>query len=156
MRRKDREVTDKEEISAILKRCNTVRIGMNDGECPYVVPVSFGLDTSGDSPVIYFHCAKQGHKVELLGDRKPVFVEADTFFKVQKTMIGITARYESVMGKGICERITDQDEVLKGLRLLLDHYGQFGYPLDRCRGMKHLYVYRIELAELTGKQNLPE
>ena len=156
MRRKDREVTDAQEINAILKRCDTVRIGISDGEYPYVVPVSFGVEISDGSPIIYFHCARQGHKLELLGERKPVSVEADTFFKVQKTKIGITTRYESVMGTGICERVRDPDEVLKGLRLLLEHYGQSDYPLDRCRGLEHLFVYRIVLHELTGKQNLPE
>ena len=39
-----REVKDECEVAAILARCNTVRIGMADGERPYIVPVSFKLD----------------------------------------------------------------------------------------------------------------
>jgi nitroimidazol reductase NimA-like FMN-containing flavoprotein (pyridoxamine 5'-phosphate oxidase superfamily) len=156
MRRKDREVTDQKEIVSMLERCNTIRVGISDGEYPYVVPVSFGIDVSSDKPILYFHCAKQGYKVELLGEKRPVFVEADTFIKVQKTEHGITTRYESVMAKGICERVNDPDEVVKGLELLLKHYEQSDYPLDRCRGIQNLYVYKIELTEMTGKHNLPE
>ena len=157
MRRKDREVTEQREIVSILERCRTIRIGMNGSEYPYVVPVSFGMDTSGESPVLYFHCARQGKKAEMLGEERAVFVEADTFFKVQRTATGgITARYESVMAKGICRRVREPDEIMRGLRLLLAHYGESDYPLERCRGTQHIDVYRIELTEMTGKQNLPE
>ena len=40
MRRKDREITDMETMLDILRRCDTVRIGMRGEEFPYVVPVS--------------------------------------------------------------------------------------------------------------------
>ena len=39
-----REVKEEREVAAILARCTTVRIGMTDGERPYIMPVSFGLD----------------------------------------------------------------------------------------------------------------
>jgi nitroimidazol reductase NimA-like FMN-containing flavoprotein (pyridoxamine 5'-phosphate oxidase superfamily) len=156
MRRKDREITDLREIVSVLERCRTVHIAVNGGEMPYVVPVSFGIDTSADLPVIYFHSARQGHKTDLLGEKKPVFIEADTFFKVQKTKIGITTRYESIMGTGMCERVTDPEEIKKGLSLLLAHYGQYDYPLDRCKGLQNLYIFRVRISEITGKHNLPE
>ena len=157
MRRKDREVTEQREIVSILERCRTIRIGMNGSEYPYVVPVSFGMDVSGESPILYFHCARQGQKAEQLGEERAVFVEADTFFKVQRTAAGgITARYESVMAKGICRRGREPDEIMRGLRLLLAHYGESDYPLESCRGTQHIDVYRIELTEMTGKQNVPE
>jgi nitroimidazol reductase NimA-like FMN-containing flavoprotein (pyridoxamine 5'-phosphate oxidase superfamily) len=156
MRRKDREITDIHEIVSVLERCRTIHIGINSEPVPYVLPVSFGVDTSQTMPVIYFHCARQGQKIDLLGDKKNVFVEAETFFKVEKTAGGITTRYESVMGTGLCERVTDPDEILEGLRLLLLHYDEKDYPLDRCKGLQNLYVYRIRLTEITGKHNLPE
>ena len=43
MRRRDREVQDRDEILAMLGRCDTVRIAMQGEGGPYVVPVSFGL-----------------------------------------------------------------------------------------------------------------
>ena len=50
MRRKDREVTDLQEIFDILLRCDTVRIGMTG---PYIVPVSFGAEIVDGKVVIY-------------------------------------------------------------------------------------------------------
>ena len=43
MRRKDREVTDFEELIAIMKKCDVCRIALNDGGYPYILPLNFGL-----------------------------------------------------------------------------------------------------------------
>ena len=48
MRRKDREITDREEILAIIRKCDVCRIALNDGDYPYIVPLNFGLDVQGD------------------------------------------------------------------------------------------------------------
>ncbi|MBR0256281.1 MAG: pyridoxamine 5'-phosphate oxidase family protein [Synergistaceae bacterium] len=155
MRRKDREIQDSVEIFDVLNRCDTVRIGINGGEFPYVVPVSFGMEIVNGKAVIYFHGAKQGLKVDLLRENPSVCVEGDIFISVEKTEHGITARYESVIGFGKCQLITDIDEIKHGLKVLLDHYGQHDYPLDRCMGLSHVMVGKIVLDKITGKRNLP-
>ena len=42
MRRADREVTAKDEIAAIMARCDAVSVAFA-GETPYVIPMSFGF-----------------------------------------------------------------------------------------------------------------
>ena len=153
MRRADREVTSKEEILNILERCQTVRIAMHGGEYPYVVPVSFGLVRTGEQPTLYFHCAKQGLKCDYLAENGRVCVEADNFFKTQSVKGGITTRYESVIGFGVCEPVTERDELLRGLQSVLDHYGYESYPLASCGSMAGVRVYRVTLEQITGKCN---
>ena len=155
MRRKDREVLDREEIFDILRRCNTIRIAMQDNARPYVVPVSFGLEIVDGKAVVYFHSAQQGLKVDLLRANPNVCVEGDLFLRVERTEHGITARYESVIGFGECRFLTDLEDIKHGLRLLTEHYGYPDYPLDRCMGIDHLLMGRIVLDEITGKRNLP-
>ncbi len=155
MRRKDREVADIREIFDILIRCSTVRIGMRGEAYPYVVPVSFGAERAGGRPVVYFHCAKAGMKLDLLARDSRVCVEGDVFIKTEPTAHGITARYESVIGFGVCRFVMDDAEILHGLRLLTDHYGYHSYPLEGCGGLEHVLVGRIVLDEITGKRNLP-
>ncbi len=155
MRRKEREITDRNEIFDVLRRCDTVRIAMQGGRYPYVVPVSFGMEIIDGKAVIYFHCAKEGMKLDLLEKNPRVCVEGDIFIKTETTGHGITARYESVIGFGECVFVTDTDEMIRGLKLLTEHYGFFDYPLDRCRGIDHLKVGKIVLDEITGKRNLP-
>ncbi|AYR28057.1 pyridoxamine 5'-phosphate oxidase family protein [Akkermansia muciniphila] len=155
MRRKDREVRDNEEILGILYRCDTVRIAMLGEKYPYIVPVSFGMEVMNDKVIIYFHCAQQGLKVNLLKKNPNVYVEGDIFIKVEKTGHGITARYESIIGFGKCYFVSDEDEIAHGLKLMTEHYGYFDYPLDRCAGVHHLLIGKILLEEITGKRNLP-
>lgn len=155
MRRNDRQVQNRSEIFDILNRCDTIRIGMQGSQFPYVVPVSFGMEIVNDKAVIYFHCAQHGLKVDLLSASPSVCVEGDIFIQIEKTAHGITTRYESVIGFGECHLLTDLDEIKHGLKVLLDHYGYYEYPLDRCMGTSHLLIGKIVLNEITGKRNLP-
>ena len=155
MRRTDREVTDINEIFDILNRCNTVRIGMRGEKYPYVVPVSFGAEMADGKAVVYFHCAREGMKLDLLLKDPMVCVEGDIFIKTEPTDHGITTRYESVIGFGRCEILSDLEEIIHGLKVLCDHYGYFNYDLKNCRALQFLHVGRIILDEITGKCNLP-
>ncbi len=155
MRRKEREVTDRSEILAILSRCDTLRIGMQGDRFPYVVPVSFALEAAEGQIAVYFHCAREGRKVELLRAHPEVCVEGDIFHRTEEMAHGITARYESVIGFGRCAFPEDEDEVRRALRLLNERYGYPDFPLDRCRNLSRVLVGKITLEEITGKRNLP-
>lgn len=156
MRRKDREILDIHEIYDIANRCDTIRLGIQGNEFPYVVPVSFGAVLNGQTITIYFHCATEGMKIDLLRRNPKVCVEADVFYKTEKTDHGITTRYESVIGFGTCELLEAAEEKTAGLRAVLDHYGYFDYPLQQCRALTHTLVGKITVETITGKRNLPE
>ena len=134
MRRKNREVADMNEILDILRCCDTIRLGLTGADGPYVVPVSFGLDLSGEKPVVYFHCARKGMKVDLLASDKRVCIEGDIFLGYEVETHGITTRYESAIGFGECEVVEDNAEILKGLQLICEHCGFEDVPLDTCWG----------------------
>ncbi len=55
MRRKDREITDRAEIDAVLNEATVCRIGLADNGEPYVVPVCFGYDGT----FLYLHSAPE-------------------------------------------------------------------------------------------------
>lgn len=155
MRRKDRQVTDPAEIFAILNRCDTLRIAMQGDEYPYVVPVSFGAELVDGQIRIYFHCARRGQKVDCLARNPRVCVEADSFLQTQTLSDGITTRYESVIGFGLCQIVTDPAELRHGFRLLLDHYGYGNRPPEDCGNLSAALLYSIRLNSVTGKRNLP-
>lgn len=156
MRRNDKEVKDPEQIYDILRRCDTIRVAFNGGDYPYVVPLSFGMEIADGKPVLYFHCATQGLKLDLIQQDPNVCVEADRLIKIERPHYGITARYESVIGFGKCSIVSNQEEIMHGLKLLLEHYGADDYPLDVCKGVFHLLVGKIVLEEITGKRSLPK
>ena len=44
MRRADKEIVDREELHRILDEAMVMRLGMLDGERPYVVPLNFARE----------------------------------------------------------------------------------------------------------------
>lgn len=154
MRRTDREITDEAEVLDILRRCDTIRLGMvSDGQ-PYVVPISFGYEVAEEGQIaLYIHCAPGGRKVDALTQNPHVCIEGDIFHKIEPTPRGITTRYESVIGFGTARRV-EGEEQLHGLRCLLARYGYTDYPLEHCKALPHTAVYRITLSSLSGKRNL--
>ena len=63
MRRKDREVTDKDKILEIVRECDCIRLGLIDDEGAYILPVNFGeeIDDSGNL-TIYFSRSFRGQE----------------------------------------------------------------------------------------------
>lgn len=149
-------MTDPEEIFQVLKKCNTVRIGMIGETGPYVVPVTPAVTREDGKPVVYFHCAKaEGAMVKALKQDARVCVEGDLFLGIQTTEHGITTRFQRVIGFGKAEFVEAPQEVVQALQLLVEQYGFSNYPLHRCKGIPKLYIIKIVLDQLTGKQNLP-
>lgn len=152
MRRTDREITERKEILELLDSFDTVRIGMKDTVFPYVVPVNFVRDPDKETPVLYFHCAPEGKKTELLRQNRYVCVECDRSAGFAAVNAGVTTRYESVIGFGECEEVTGEEK-LRALRLLLERTGFGEIDAARCGSLGFTAVYRITLSELTGKRN---
>ena len=112
MRRKDREITDFNEIIGIIKRCDVCRIAMNDGEYPYIVPLNFGLDIQQGQVYFYFHSALEGKKLDLLrADPKVAFeMDCNHEFILYEEQMSCTMGYESVMGHGVIEVVPEEEK----------------------------------------------
>lgn len=150
MRRTDREVTDFQEIADILRRANTIRLGLHGDPYPYVVPLSFGFEASDGKITLYFHGAKEGFKHDLIQKKPLVCVETDIFHGYAGTQNSLTAEYESFIGFGRAESVTGEDAV-KGMDLLLAHCGYAGFEYGRA-ALDITAVYRITLDSFTGKR----
>lgn len=155
MRRTDREVRDFALILDILNRCDTMRLGMNGGGYPYIVPMTFGCAEEDGHIAVYFHCAGDGRKWQILQSDPRVCIEADLYYQVAKTGDGgITARYESVIGTGNAVRLETQAEKVAALKCMLTHYKESGFPVTSCKGLPQVEVFRVVLDEVTAKRNL--
>ena len=76
MRRKDKEVTDRNGIKEIICECKTCHVAMVDGYMPYVVPLSFGYKFIDDGALeLYFHSAFEGKKIDILKRNNKVCFE---------------------------------------------------------------------------------
>jgi len=76
MRRTEKEIENRAEIDSIIRRNQVCRVGLSEQGSPYVVPLCFGYD--GES--LYFHCAREGRKLDILRQNDKVCLETDFLF----------------------------------------------------------------------------
>ncbi len=151
MNRKDREVTDFNEIISIIDSCDTLRLGINNGEYPYVVPFSFGYEVQDNQIIFYTHCAKRGLKLDLIAENPKVCVETDAMNGYVETARGVTTDYRSFIGFGTAE-IADYDDTVKGLDLLMKHCNVEGYSAEECAKLGITTVIKITVDRYTAKR----
>lgn len=152
MHRGDKEIVDREELHRILDEAMVMRLGMIDGERPYVVPLNFARE--GDE--LWFHAAKAGRKLDCLRAAPAVCAEADRFITLHsgpRACDDWTSHYESVIGFGIAEIVEDAATKLRGLRAVMRKYSgrdDWDFADDSVKGTA---VVRIRLESLTGKRS---
>ncbi len=150
MRRDEKEITERVEIDAIIRRCQVCRIGLSDDGQPYVVPVCFGYDGS----TLYFHCAEEGRKLEVLARNSRVCVEFDIADGVAEAdqACGWGMSYRSVIGFGTAGIVEEVDQKMRALELIMAQYsdGTFTFPEAV---VDNTAVVRVTIETLTGKQS---
>lgn len=154
MRRTDRQVTDIKEILAIIEKCAVCRLGFS-GDMPYIVPLNFGFSYENDRLTLYFHSAGEGEKLNRLKNSPKVCFEMDC--NVQ-TFGGVspcswTARYESVIGFGNAQFITDEYEKEYALTRIMEHYGFSGEMNFERTALEQTTVFSVSTDSFTAKRN---
>ena len=155
MRKADREIKDFEEIKELLDECQTIRLAMHDEPYPYIVPLSYGWEERDGKLFVYFHCAKEGKKLDLITKNGNVCFEADCLEGYKSTGHGVTADYRSLIAFGKAERVYGE-ELVRGLELLLAHCHVEGYSARECAAMGITAVVRITVDGITGKRRFAE
>lgn len=98
MRRSDRQIEDKIEIDSIIRSSTICHLALSEGDQPYVVPLNFGYEEGA----LYFHCAKEGRKIDIIRRNPRVcfsFV-GDHRVVPSETPCGWTMRYREHDGEG--------------------------------------------------------
>ncbi len=121
MRRSDREVTDFRTILAVIDRCDILRIGLADGEFPYIVPVNFAYTVSGSRLTFYIHGAMAGRKYDLMRKNRRCSFEMDIPLGLEVMQQGVTTHYQSVMGTADID-FPEGPEKEEALKILLRRY----------------------------------
>ena len=75
--RREREITDIEEIIKILEKENIIHIGLVDGDEPYVVPMNYGHVFENGKLTLWLHGAKTGRKLDVMRKNPKVFISME-------------------------------------------------------------------------------
>lgn len=151
MRRKDREVNAPEEIADIMSRCEILRLAINTDTVPYILPVNFGMEPDGMT--LYIHGAMTGTKYEWIARDNRVSFEMDcgTALELDADNHECSMAYESVIGWGIVEELTDDGDKRHALMQLMRQYHAEDFPfsdgpLPRTR------ILKINVQDRTAKR----
>ena len=74
LRRKEKSIDNTDELVHILKSCKYITVAMCQDNEPYLVTLSHGYDRERNC--LYFHCAKDGKKMDVLNKNNLVWGQA--------------------------------------------------------------------------------
>jgi len=154
VRRTDRELRDKDDLASILHKADTCHLALLDGDKPYIVALNYGIVWTGALPVLYFHCARTGKKLDLIAVNGSAFFMADTDHVLVggETDCEWGMNYASVAGEGTVSIVEDMAERKAALDSLMNHYtGRTEFSYDAAVfGMTS--ILKLTVASLTGKR----
>jgi len=154
MRRKDREIKDRNGIEEIILLCKTCHVAMIDEGMPYVIPMNFGYRfISDDKLELFFHSAQEGRKINILKKNNCVCFEMA--FEGESLFPDVPCRsgyfFASLIGFGEVTFIDDTAEKCDALSALYRHQtGRDAVFTNEEAGT--VCVFKIVSTDFTGKR----
>ena len=153
MRRGDREVNETRDIESIIKLSDVCRVAFADNNIPYIVTMNFGY-SAGEHRCLYFHCASQGRKLDIIKRNNYVCFEFDTGHELYEGENGCDwgMKFSSVVGYGRISIVTDSHERIKALNCIMAHYSdREAFSFDE-KVVSRTTILRLDIGEMTGKR----
>lgn len=150
MRRSGQKLKD-EDVRAILRDGRTAVLALSgDDGYPYAVPVNYVCE--GDK--VYFHCAREGHKLDAIRrqDKVSMCVVAEDEVVPER----LTTRYCSVILFGHARILESRDEMVHAAEALGMKYCEDKDRVDSAirNGLNRLCCVEIVIDHITGKEGL--
>jgi nitroimidazol reductase NimA-like FMN-containing flavoprotein (pyridoxamine 5'-phosphate oxidase superfamily) len=151
MRKQENEVKDQTIIDSIIRNADVCRLAMCSDDEPYIVPMCFGRD--GDS--IYFHCAKEGKKMDMIRKNNKVCFELEGGANIARASIPCkwSIDYISVIGFGIASIVDDALEKRRALSTIMDHYGGKGPYEYSENALDNAAIIKVEIRNVSCKKS---
>jgi uncharacterized protein len=151
VRRKEKQITDRKEIDAIIHASPVCRMAMAHGNQPYIVPLSFGYDGNA----IYIHTAANGKKIDFIEANPRVCIEFEHQVRVLKDdnrACKWSVAFQSVIGFGTISELCDPDQKKQGLHRIMRHYSDKAWEFNQ-KAVEKTRVWQINLESLYGKRS---
>ncbi len=149
MRRKDREIIDKNTIEDIINKAMVCRIAFSLDNIPYVVPMNFYYENN----FIYLHSLKIGKKIDILrkNDNVCFEIDIDTKIKQSNSPCNWTMKYYSVVGQGIASFMDEKKDKIKVLNKIMEKYSGKKSWIFQEKMLDSVIIIKIDIIKFTGK-----
>ncbi len=154
LRRRDREITDPDEMRQILSATKFVTVALCMNNEPYLVSLSHGYDQAKNC--IYFHCAAEGKKLVYQKANNRVWGQAVQDFGVTDECDYI---YVSVHFSGKMVMVTDLGEKQHALEVLIRQLStepEKKLAQVKAEKLEKTAIGRIDIEYMTGKKGAPK
>ncbi len=152
IRRKDKEITDFDEITKNLKTARYVTLAMCLNGEPYLVTLSHGYDA--EKNCIYFHCAGEGKKIDILRANNLVWGQA--LIDGGYVQGACDHLFSTTQFRGKVTFVEDAVEKEHGLRVLIQSLEKDPEEIFRKqlipRSIQKVKIGRIDIDYMSGKK----
>jgi nitroimidazol reductase NimA-like FMN-containing flavoprotein (pyridoxamine 5'-phosphate oxidase superfamily) len=153
VRRKEKEVTDRDEMVRVLLETRHVTIAMCDEEGPYLATLTHGYDR--DRNAIYFHCAWEGRKVDALKRDNRVWGQA--LIDLGYSQGSCDHLYETTQFRGRVTFVEDLEEKRHALMTMIRKNEQEPEKVAAEQvtedSVRRVNIGRIDIELMTGKRS---
>lgn len=136
--------------------CKTSYLAMNDDGMPYVVPLSYGYEYDGVNLTLYFHCAKEGRKLDILHKNNAVSFalsnEGEPIY-AKESPCNSGYYYSSIIGFGNVEFIEDTSIKCKALSAIVKHQSGYDHVFNKEQA-DSVCVFRVVTDQFTAKRKV--
>lgn len=151
LRRKDKEIKDAGEMRKVLRATKYVTIALSMRNQPYLVTLSHAYDENLNC--IYFHCAKEGKKIDYIKANNKVWGQA---FIDQDYVNGKCDHlYTSVHFSGRITLIDDLEEKSEAMRCMIRQLERDPEPMIaqlKPERLRDTLMGRIDIDYMSGKK----
>jgi len=152
MRRADKEIGDGNLIASIMAEALVCRLAMAEDNMPYIVPMNFGY--AGGT--LYFHCASEGRKLDILARNPRVCFEVESRVKIcsdDNNACAWGTRYYCVIGNGRAEIITDPHEKRQALDIIMRKYSGRNDWRYSEEALGNIKIIKVAVEQMTAKKS---
>lgn len=150
MRRREKEIRDKNEMEAIIRSSSVCRLALSRDNVPYIVPLCFGYQENA----LYFHAARDGEKLRILEKNRNVCFEFDIDQEIVKDKNACKwgMKYRSVIGFGTASVIQERESRRQALDIIMGQYSDESFAFQE-EVLEKTVVIKVDIARMTGKKS---
>jgi nitroimidazol reductase NimA-like FMN-containing flavoprotein (pyridoxamine 5'-phosphate oxidase superfamily) len=150
MRRSEREIKDYNILENLLKQGEVIHLALADSPCPYLVTVNYGYMDDA----LYFHCASEGRKIDLIKKNPDVFFQIILKNELIKAESACrwTTKFTSVCGEAKAVIQETHADKRKALQIIMDHYGMKDTEFTENM-TRNMLTVKLNIVSISGKSN---
>lgn len=148
---KNKVIASKEEMKAVIRKCQTCCISMVDPEGkPYVIPMNYGFQDD----VVFFHGAQKGKKVDVLQHQQDVCIVFSTDHQLryvnEEVACSWSMRYRSVIVYGKAEFVDDLKDKVDCLNIIMANYSDRSFEYNDP-AVREVMVFKVKVQKMDGR-----